>query len=152
MAGKGRLLTQRARSSPHFLSPVHLGEGCNKNIKTPIKPSATARAGQNNHWPSQWSHQGQSCTPQPGPELQPSEFSGFERRRNIWVNQLIIRDLVGFGKSDSSTSPTWVTDHNCVLVDCQLVPHEWQPDGAETLHKALAGSLTDLGILGNLTI
>ena len=56
--------------------------------------------------------------------------------KEVWEDQLIIRDLVGFGKSDSSTSPTWVTNHNCVLVDCQLVPHEWQPDGAETLHKA----------------
>ena len=41
--------------------------------------------------------------------------------------------LVGFGESHCCTSPAGVSDHNCALVNSQLILHEWQPDGAETL-------------------
>ena len=37
------------------------------------KPSATAKGGQNTHWPSQWSHQDQMCKRRLGLLQQPRE-------------------------------------------------------------------------------
>ena len=68
------------------------------------KPSATAKDGQNTHWPSQWSHQDLTCKRQPGLLQQPREEQRYLKGSEslFWRGQ----DLVGLSKPHGSTGST----------------------------------------------
>ena len=106
MVERDRQLIQRAKSFQHSLSPfdwlenlcwqlfidgqIHADKHQTSAHKS--KPSATAKDGQNTHWPSQWSHQDRTCKRQLGLLQRPRgdiwrvEILYFGEVKTLWVS------------------------------------------------------------------